>query len=160
MEELGHMLKTERIQNGVSINEASEDLSLSTIVLENIETGNVRAFKDVYELKEYVRKYSRYLGMDVDKVIDKFNDFLFEKTSKISLDDIREAQNLSVDKKKVFSPYTVDKTKNIPIWPFLIGLGVIVLICLIIYIIFISVSSNVPVRVNELFFINERLWCF
>lgn len=158
MKELGHFLKTERIQNGVSITEASEDLSLSTTVLENIETGNVRAFKDVYELREYVRKYAKYLGANVDKVTDQFNDFLFEKTSKISLDDIKEAQQTnSEDKKKISSPYTIDNTKKVIIWPFVMGLCIIVLICLIVYIVFVNVIDKTPARVDELFIINERI---
>lgn len=158
MKELGHMLKTERIQNGVSLTEASEDLSLSTTMLENIESGNVRAFKDVYELREYVKKYAKYLGVNVDKVSDQFNDFLFEKTSKISLDDIKEAQKkVDNEKKKISSPYTNQEKKKIAIWPFALGIGIIILVCLIVYIIFVNVTSKTPVRVDELFLINERI---
>ena len=61
MKELGNYLKTARIKNGVSLTEVSEDLDLSTALLENIESGNVRAFKDVYELKEYIKRYAKYL---------------------------------------------------------------------------------------------------
>ena len=83
MKELGEYLKRTRIKNGVSLTEACEDLEISTSHLENIEIGNIRAFKDVYELRDEVKKYAKYLGVDVDKVMDQFNDFLFEKTSKI-----------------------------------------------------------------------------
>ena len=110
MKEIGEFLKHSRIDNGVSLDEASEDLNLSKNYLENLEEGNVRAFKDVYSLKESVREYSKYLGLDPDKVMDEFNDFMFEHTSKISLDDIKEARKLSQekedDKPKVISPYT------------------------------------------------------
>ena len=88
MKDLGAYLRRTRIKNGVSITEACEDLDFSTSHLENIESGNVKAFKDIYELKESIRQYSKYLGLDPDKVIDEFNGFLFEHTSKISLDDI------------------------------------------------------------------------
>ena len=40
MKELGYFLKTERVENGISLTEASEDLNLSTALLENIESGN------------------------------------------------------------------------------------------------------------------------
>ena len=53
MKELGEYLKRTRISNGVSLTEACEDLDFSTSHLENIESGNVRAFKDVYNLKEH-----------------------------------------------------------------------------------------------------------
>ena len=58
MKELGDYLKHTRISNGVSVAEAAEDLELSTSQLENIESGNVRAFKDVYSLKEYIKQYA------------------------------------------------------------------------------------------------------
>ena len=77
MKELGEYLKRTRISNGVSIAEAAEDLELSTSQIENIESGNVRAFKDVYSLKDYVNHYAKYLGLDPNKVVDEFNGFLF-----------------------------------------------------------------------------------
>ena len=104
MKDLGSYLKNERVSSGVSLSEAAEDLNLSITLLENIESGNVRAFKDVYELKEYIKRYAKYLGADPDKAVDEFNGFLFEKTSKISIDDIKEAQkklnNMQDDEKK------------------------------------------------------------
>ena len=90
MKELGEYLKSARIKNGVSLTEVSEDLNLSTALLENIESGNVRAFKDIYELRDNIKKYAKYLGVETDKVNEQFNDFLFEKTSKISASDIKE----------------------------------------------------------------------
>ena len=116
MKEIGEFLKRSRIDNGVSLDEASEDLNLSKDYLENLEEGNVRAFKDVYSLKESVREYSKYLGLDPDKVMDEFNDFMFEHTSKISLDDILEARKLAQEKEeekpKVVSPYTKIRKKK------------------------------------------------
>ena len=70
MKELGEILKRARIKNGVSLTEACEDLELSTSHLENIESGNVRAFKDVYELRDYVKSYAKYLGLDADIVVE------------------------------------------------------------------------------------------
>ena len=80
MKELGEYLKHTRIDNGVSIAEAAEDLELSTSQIENIESGNVRDFKDVYSLKELIKQYAKYLGLDPEKVVDEFNGFLFEHT--------------------------------------------------------------------------------
>ena len=98
MKELGDYLKRTRISNGVSLAEAAEDLDLSTVQLENIESGNIKAFKDVYDLKEDVRQYAKYLGLNPEKVIDEFNGFLFEHTSKISLDDIKMARKKMEEK--------------------------------------------------------------
>jgi len=157
MKELGYFLKTERVENGISLTEASEDLNLSTTLLENIESGNIRAFKDVYELRDEVKKYAKYLGLDVDKVMDQFNDFLFEKTSKISLDEIKEATKKSTsEEKKISSPYTVEKKKKIVIWPFLLGIVIVILIFAIIYLIFSNIDGD-PVRTDELMGIEERM---
>jgi len=62
MKELGEYLKRTRIKNGVGLTEACEDLEISTSHLENIETGNVKAFKDVYELRDDIKVYAKYLG--------------------------------------------------------------------------------------------------
>ena len=112
MKELGEYLKRTRISNGVSLTEACEDLDFSTTQLENIESGNVRAFKDVYELRDSVKSYAKYLGLDSDKVVDEFNGFLFQHTSRISLEDIRAAQKKKeelLEEKRVKSPYTLER---------------------------------------------------
>ena len=150
MKELGTYLKRTRVDNGVSIAEAAEDLELSAIELENIESGNVRAFKDVYNLKRYVKQYAKYLGLDPEKVVDEFNGFLFEHTSKISLDDIRAAQKkLDNNEKKIQSPYTKQYKKKISLLPFaFIGVGIVILFVLV-YII-ISSTNKAPTRIDEL----------
>ena len=88
MKEIGEYLRDERRKNGVSINEASEDLNVNSSLIEAIEDGNSKAFKDIFELKDLIKVYAKYLGLDVSKLLDEFNDFIFEKTSKISLDDL------------------------------------------------------------------------
>ena len=132
MKELGDYLKRTRISNGVSIAEAAEDLDLSTVQLENIESGNVKAFKDVYALKEDVRQYAKYLGLNPEKVIDEFNGFLFEHTSKISLEDIKMAQKkMEEEEKGATSPYTKEYKKKVGPWPFIIAIVLIVFIFII-----------------------------
>ena len=98
--------------------EAAEDLNFSVTQLENIEDGNIRAFKDVFALRELVKEYGKYLGVETDNIVDEFNDFMFEHTSKISLDDILEARRLAnqkdqEEKNKIVSPYTRIRTPKI-----------------------------------------------
>lgn len=113
LKDIGIYLKQARINNGVSLDEASEDLNLSIIQLENIEEGNVRAFKDIFSLREYIKEYAKYLGLNVDELSEEFNDFMFEKTSKISLTDIYEAKiSQKEDTKKIASPYTRIRVKR------------------------------------------------
>lgn len=114
MKELGEYLKEHRETNGVGLEEVSEDLEISKDDLENIEAGNIRAFRDVLNLKTIIKTYAKYLGLDPEKVTDEFNDFMFEHTSKISLADILEAEKKTNEeaKKKIRSPYTIIKKKK------------------------------------------------
>ena len=62
MKELGEYLKETRENNGVSIDEAAQDLNIDGFLLESIEEGNTRAFKDVLSMKDRIKEYAKYLG--------------------------------------------------------------------------------------------------
>ena len=152
MKELGEYLKQTRVGNGVSITEACEDLELSTSQLENIESGNVKAFKDIYELRDYIKLYAKYLGLNSDKVLDEFNNFLFQHTSKISLDDIVAAQKRresEEQERKVKSPYTKEYKEKFNFWPIIYFILGILVLFLIVYVIVSNVSKT-PERIDEL----------
>lgn len=161
MKNLGEYLKKSRIEMGVSIDEAADDIELTVMQLENIESGNVKAFKDIYELKKYVISYAKYLGLDEEEIVDEFNGFLFEHTSKLSLSDIMEAQRKrdSAEGKRVKSPYTKVYVKKVNKYPWLIGVGVFILILLIIYIVIYNLNK-VPDRVDELSGVVEEYYEF
>ena len=59
MNEIGEELQYARESSGVSLNEASKDLGIKVEILENIEDGRTGAFKDIFELKEYISNYVR-----------------------------------------------------------------------------------------------------
>jgi len=148
LKELGEYLKEKRKENGVGLEEAAEDLNFTRDDVENIEAGNIRAFRDVLSLKVMIKDYAKYLGLDPEKVVDEFNDFLFEHTSKISLEDILEAkQKKEAEEKKIVSPYTCSTKKHfnieklLELKPIFIGLIVTFLILLIIFV-FIKISSG------------------
>ena len=151
MKELGEYFRTTRIKNGVSLEEAAEDLGMSCSQLENIESGNERAFEDIYKLKEYVRSYSKYLGLKPEEVQDEFNDFLFEKTSKISLDDIKAARKKQEEKeeKKVKSPYTKVYKEKFNFFPLIVAFIVVLFVSLIVYVVIKNIDKE-PVRNSEL----------
>jgi XRE family transcriptional regulator len=140
VKEIGEFLKNSRIHNGVSLEEASEDLNLSVLQLENIEEGNVRAFKDVFTLRELVRDYAKYLGVEIEQVMEEFNDFMFEHTSKISLTDIIEARVAKApqeeEKDKIASPYTrIKSKKNWNLKPIIIGLSLLFFLLIVVFVI-------------------------
>ncbi|MBQ3021286.1 MAG: helix-turn-helix domain-containing protein [Bacilli bacterium] len=120
MIEVGDTLRNSREVSGVTLEEVSTDLEIPIILLEQIEDGNMGAFKDVFELKEYIKKYAKYIGLDPEELIDVFNTYMFERTSKIPMDKIEEAvREKSIEEEKedrIASPYTkaIPKLKTTP----------------------------------------------
>ncbi len=132
---IGSTLKEARESNGISLEEAGKDLDIKPLILANIEAGNIGCFKDIFELKEYIASYAKYLGLDAVKMVDKFNEYLFEYTSKIPIKEIEEKikeRQKQEDDEKVFSPYTKQiniKSKKI-IWVYVM---IAVLVALVIF---------------------------
>lgn len=114
MKEIGEKLKTSRENTGLSIEEVSEDLKIEVDKIDAIEQGIKEIFKDIYELKDYISIYSKYLNLDVDEILKEFDEFLFDYTSKIPVEEI---SNLNLEENKIKSPYTKEvKKKNKKIW--------------------------------------------
>lgn len=131
MKEIGEKLRETRESMGISIEEAAEDLKLRPSQLEDIEEGNREAFKDIFYLKYFIRDYAKYLGLDYEQMVEDFNEYVFDYTSKISLEDIKKAnkKHEKKDKNKVISPYTLDnKNNNSLTKTIVIGL-IVVVIC-------------------------------
>ena len=133
MKELGESLSILRKNNGVSIEEASNDLGITEKELESIENGNYKVFKDVYELKRIILSYAKYLGIDEEKTIDTFNDYLFEKTSKISKTDIEEMKKKEEVEEKVSSPYTKVVKTRYDFAPIVLLVVLLIFISLVVY---------------------------
>ena len=134
MKEIGEKLKENRKKNGVSLEEVSNDLKIPTIELESLENGNFKAFKDVYELKNNIKTYAKYLGLNDLEILDEFNDFLFEKTSKISILDIKRIkEEKNEEEKKISSPYTNIKPSRYNFAPIVLLMVILVFISLIVY---------------------------
>ncbi len=116
MNDIGNQLKKAREATGITLEEVSSDLDIKVNVLDNIENGNMGCFKDIYVLKDYIQEYSKYLGLDPEKMVNEFNEYLFETTSKISVKEIEEKmqeieKNEETQEIKIASPYTDDSNK-------------------------------------------------
>ena len=132
--EVGENLKAAREISGVTIDEASSDIGIPVILLEQIEEGNMGSFKDIFELKKYIKDYAKYLGLNQDDVIDEFNTYLFETTSKIPMDEIEKAvREKEIEERKeerVASPYTRAIPKE-ETWPYILTyIGIVILVIL------------------------------
>ena len=147
MKEIGEALREARENIGISIEEAANDLKLKPAQIENLEEGNKDAFKDIMYLKYFIRDYSKYLGLDYEDMIDDFNEFLFDYTSRISLDDIKKArkqvENSTKTKvRKVVSPYTYEKPRKFKFSPIIIYIIVIGIMGFCLYFVISKINKN------------------
>lgn len=144
MKDIGLKLKEKREENGVSIDEAAEDLKMRPSQIISLEEGRKEDFSDVNTLKFFIRDYAKYLGLDGEKLVDEFNEFLFDFTSKIPSEVIEEAkQKREKEKKEFSSPYTKKEGHN---KTYIICIGVCVLVLLVFIITYFVVSG---VRNND-----------
>lgn len=147
MKEIGESLKEARENIGLSLEEAAGDLKMTPDQLSEIEEGNLTAFKDVLSLKYFIRDYSKYLGLDYETMIDEFNEYLFDYTSKISLEDIRRAAkkaeaNSKKEEKRIASPYTMERKKKIKIPMFVWYIMIVGLILAVFFFVYQQLIVN------------------
>lgn len=144
MKNIGEKLKVKRIENGLSIDEVAEDLKMRPTQIENIEEGRKDEFKDVFYLKYFIRDYAKYLGLDGEALLDEFNEYLFDETSKIPVDLIKDAggskKNSECDEKA--SPYTKSAKKKLGVPKLVIGLFVLVIMIIVGYILISNFKGN------------------
>jgi hypothetical protein len=118
VKDIGNIFKEKREEIGVKLEEAASDLDITVAQLENLEDGNINAFKDIFFLKELIKKYATYLNVDGEKMIEEFNDFVFDFTSRIPVDEIEqkvkeiEKINEKETRKRISSPYTRKKVRK------------------------------------------------
>lgn len=115
LNEIGQSLEEARKLAGVSLDEAANDLNIKVPVLDNMEHGNMGSFKDIFKLKDYLYDYAKYLGLNPEETINKFNEYLFEYTSKIPTKEIekkiKEKNKLEdTQEVRIASPYTDDRS--------------------------------------------------
>ena len=141
MKEIGEQFKEKREEIGITIEEVSNDLSRDVIIIENLENGNHKVFKDILDLKDMVRIYAKYLGLDDEKLLGELDDFIFEKTSKISVEDIqarlKEEQEKKKNEKKIHTPYTLElkNEKNLT----LVVIAIIIVFILVLFYVLLKI---------------------
>ena len=158
MNEIAQKLRNTREAIGVSLDEVSNDLNIKVPILENIEGGNIGCFKDIFVLKNYIHDYSKYLGINPDEMVDLFNEYLFEYTSKIPVMEIeqkiKEKQELEKTQEikdiKVISPYTDIKDKYKSKSYYLLYILIVLLIAIAIFwaVKQITIDNKVVTMVN------------
>ena len=163
MKEIGERLKEARENMDITIEEASEDLNIDALVLQNIEEGDRNAFKDILYLKNYIKDYAKYLGLNPDEMVEEFNEYLFDYTSKISLDDIKNANKSNKEIKKISeisSPYTVERKQQHNIPPLLIYILIILIAIIIIYCVILFINNKDSKDSNVISYNEEVMYEF
>ena len=161
MKEIGQKFKEARETIGISKEEVVKDLNITESQLDNLEDGNINAFKDVFFLKETVKKYSKYLNLDEDEILDQFNDFMFGYTSRIPIDDIleqtREIKILESknEENKIVSPYTI-KRKNNKNLKYIIIYAVSLIVVITLVILIVKYATDKQLELNDIFYMSER----
>lgn len=142
MKNIGIKLKTKREENGLSIDEVAEDLKMRPSQIESIEEGKLEDFKDVFYLKYFIRDYAKYLGLDGEKILDEFNEYLFDITSKIPVNLIEQAKKEKETAKEISSPYTNEKKRHLKVPKLVIVIAAVIALLVVGYIIVNKVSNN------------------
>ena len=145
MLEIGLKLKSKREENGVSLEEAASDLKMRASQLQSIEEGRKEDFKDVFSLKYFIRDYAKYLGLDGEAILDEFNEYLFEQTSRISIEEIEEAKKEKEDREKnmkILSPYTMTSKDKKKMYIIVAIIAAIVVVGMIGYVIVSKYTTN------------------
>lgn len=141
MKNIGLKLKDKREENGLSIEEVAEDLKMRPSQISSIEEGKIEDFKDVFYLKYFIRDYAKYLGLDSERILDEFNEYLFDMTSKIPIELIKEAKKDKNVNNDTISPYTKESSK-IKVPKIIIGLAAIVILIVVGYFIVSNYKGN------------------
>ena len=140
MKEIGEKLKEARESIGVSVEEAAEDLKIDASQIISIENGNVEKFQDIFNLKYFIRDYAKYLGLNKEELVDDFNEYLFDYTSKLSLDDIKK-ESKSKQENKIKSPYTVER-KSEKIYQNIIYVAIVVIFLTIVVLLYTIIKED------------------
>lgn len=140
MSEIGLDFKVARENANINLEEASADTKIPIEALEQIEEGSIGSFKDIFKLKEFLQTYAKYLGLKPEAVIDNFNEYMFEYTSKIPLDDLAKEIEVQTREKekileetndiKVITPYLKEE-KTSHLWKYLLMAGVIIVLAVV-----------------------------
>ena len=141
MKNIGLKLKYKREENGLSIEEVADDLKMRPSQISSIEEGKTEDFKDVFYLKYFIRDYAKYLGLDSERILDEFNEYLFDMTSKIPIELIKEAKKDKNENNDTISPYTKESSK-IKVPKIIIGLAAIVILIVVGYFIVSNYKGN------------------
>lgn len=66
---LGHLLYSERLLQGISIDTVATDLNLSSYIIKDLETGHLNHMPGISYMSGFMRTYAAYLGLDGMEIV-------------------------------------------------------------------------------------------
>ena len=109
-------------------------------------------------MKEYIKSYAKYLGLDGDKLIDEFNSYMFEYTSKIPVKEIeqlmKQKEKEEAKEEKVVSPYTMEVKKHKKNFYVFMYLAIILIVVIVIVWSLKQLTIN-KITTNEISYVEE-----
>ncbi len=160
MKDIGESFREKREEFGISKEEAANDMEITLAQLDNLEDGNANAFKDVFFLKELIKKYAKYLNINEDEVMSEYNEFMFNYTSRIPIAEIEKKvseikkEEEKESSKKIYSPYTKvsskGKSKSKTIILVLIGIFLVIMAIVVLLVVKNKVDNQNFVGFNML----------
>ena len=68
MKEIGESFKEKREEIGITLEEVSKDLGIKEVLLENLEEGNAKVFKDILEIKDTIEAGIELSGTEIKSI--------------------------------------------------------------------------------------------
>lgn len=127
MTSIGTVLQEKRIQQGRTLQEASDALNIKKDYLEALEKNAYDAIPGAVFVKGFIRNYGNYLGLDGAKLVRQYKTSVEERTPKPEVRSV-------VPKQK--APKKTKKKRRQGKWPEItIIAGIIIFLLLMIWII-------------------------
>lgn len=109
---IGQELKQERVKQGITLEQISAKTRINVKYLEAIEESRYDLLNEDVYVKAFIREYSQAVGLNKDKIIEKYEIERFGKPSQINI----ETKEIADEKNKHSSAYNeiTDKKQTVP----------------------------------------------
>lgn len=82
MNELGHILREARETKGYTLEDVQEEIRINAKYLKSLESGDYQALPTPVHVRGFLRNYARFLGLDPQPLLDRYESYLSRPPSK------------------------------------------------------------------------------
>lgn len=99
MNELGHILREARETKGYTLEDVQEEIRINAKYLKSLENGDYNALPTPVHVRGFLRNYARFLGLDPQPLLDRYESYLSRPPSKATA--VSENGSSTPDRKSV-----------------------------------------------------------